>query len=326
MKAIVYDDYGGPERLRMDDVAPPEPRADEVLIQVEAVALNASDVEFLRGAPAYVRMWGLRRPRYRVLGSDVAGRVVAVGRDVTQLRPGDAVLTDTMERWGGLAEFLVASESKCVRKPEGLSFEQAAATPQSGVLALQALLRGNGPAGERVLINGAGGGAGTFAVQLARNLGAAEITAVDRGPKLARLRALGADHVLDYAETDFAQTGARYDRIVDFVATRPMRDCARALAPRGQYLLVGGDVPHLLGALFLGALLGALGGKKLGVFAHRQHPADLTRIAELCAAGSVTPVIDRVVPLAAAPEAFRDLLEGRVFGKVVLTPGASAKP
>ena len=172
MKAIVYDEYGDPEALRMDEVDRPEPRDDEVLIQVEAVALNASDGEFLRGSPAYVRMWGPRRPRYRVLGSDVAGRVVAVGRAATRFRPGDAVLTDTFERWGGLAEYVVAPEKKCVAKPEGLTFEQAAATPQSGVLALQALLRGNGPGGERVLINGAGGGAGAGATGTGGGAGA----------------------------------------------------------------------------------------------------------------------------------------------------------
>lgn len=318
---MVYRDYGSPERLTLEDVARPEPADDEVLVEVEAVSLNASDWELLNGSPSYTRIWGLCRPRHQVLGSDIAGRVAALGKAVTRFRPGDAVFGDVFERWGGLAEFALASESALLRKPDELSFEQAAAIPQSAVLALQGLRQGRRQEpGHRVLINGAGGGAGTFAIQLAKYLGAAEVTGVDHTRKLDRMRSLGADRVIDYMEEDFTRNGGRYDRIVDFAASRSILDCARALTPTGVYVLAGGSVRQIVGALVLGSVISALHRKSLGLLMHRQSRSDMELVVRLCEAGDVRPVIDRLYPLGETAEAFRQLGEGRAFGKVVITP------
>lgn len=321
MKALVYREYGGPERLALEEVACPEPAAHEVLIEVAAVALNASDWEFLTGSPLYIRMWGLFRPRISILGSDIAGRVVAVGSSVTRFRPGDAVLGDVFERWGGLAERVVAPEDALVPKPDGLSFAAAAAIPQSGVLALQGLrTRGRQALGRRVLINGAGGGAGTFAVQLARHLGASEVTGVDHPAKLEQLRALGADRVLDYTADDFTRGEARYDHILDFVAGHSVVGCARALSRAGVYQAAGGSIPRLLEVGLLGAQVSALDSRRVGVLVHRPNREDLSHVARLCEAGTIRPVVSQTYPLAEGAEAFRQLGAGRVFGKVVLTP------
>ncbi len=319
MRALTYREYGGPERLKIESATRPEPGDREVLVQVLATALNASDVEFLAGSPAYVRMWGLRRPRYRVLGSDVAGRVVAVGRAVTRFRPGDAVFGDLLEHWGGLAEFVLAPEARLSSKPDGLSFDAAAAIPQAGVLALQCLRASGGPTAERVLLNGGGGGAGTFAIQLAKLLGAREVTAVDHTEKLARMRDLGADRVIDYTRADFTSEAQRYDRIIDFVASRPLRDCARALAPGGIYLVAGGSLRRILAALLIGTLRSALGSRRFRLLSARQSLEDLDYVAELCSSGRIVPVVQRDYALEQAPEAFRELGAGRVFGKVVVT-------
>jgi len=319
VKAIVYREYGGPERLALEEVTRPSPGAQEVLVQVAAVALNASDTEFLAGCPLYARIRGLSRPRRQVLGSDLAGRVVAVGDRVTRFRAGDAVMCDVLEHGGGLAEFALAPEDRLVAKPEGLSFEEAAAVPQSGVLALEALLYGGGPAGEKLLINGAGGGAGTFALQLARHLGAAKVTAVDRPQKHALMRSLGADEVIDHTAVDFARCARRYDRIIDLVASRSTLACARALERGGVYLLVGGSVRRLLEFLSLGPLVSIAGARRLRVLAYRKDRGELEQVAQLCASGAIRPIIQRSYPLRDAAEAFRELRAGCVSGKVVVT-------
>lgn len=321
MKALVYREYGGPERLALEEVPRPEPGADEVLLEVAAVALNQSDWEFLAGHPAYIRMWGLTRPRHRVLGSDLAGRVVAVGPAVTRFQVGDAVFGDVFERWGGLAEYVTAPERLLLPKPESLSFEQAAALPQSGVLALQGLRQGRPlEPGQRVLINGAGGGAGTFALQLARQLGAGEITGVDHPRKLELMRSLGADRVLDYTTEDFAEAHGRYDRILDCVATRSVFEVARALTRNGTYLAAGGSLGRVLEVGLFGAAISGLDSRRVGILMHRQNLEDIGHIAQLCVAGELRPWIERTVPLAAAAEAFADLGAGRVLGKIVVTP------
>jgi NADPH:quinone reductase-like Zn-dependent oxidoreductase len=318
MKAIVYTQYGSPDVLQATEVGKPVPGDDEVLVRVRAVSLNASDWEFLTGSPAYIRMWGLLRPKLRILGSDIAGQVEAVGKSVRRFRPGDAVYGDILERKGGFAEYVCAPEKALTVKPQSMTFEQAAAIPQAATIALQSVLdKGDLRPGQRVLINGAGGGGGTFALQFARLCGA-EVTGVDSALKLDLMRSIGAHHVIDYAREDFTRNGQQYDLIVDFVAHRSMFDCRRALAPGGMYVLVGGSVRRLLQLLFLGPALSLAGGKKMGILFAVPNK-DLTYIQELFETREVVPVIDKCFPLGEVPEALRYLGAGLAKGKVVIT-------
>ena len=320
MKAIVRHEYGSPDVLRLEEVDKPKPGDDEVLVRVHAVSLNSSDWEFLTGTPIYIRMWGLFKPKQEILGSDIAGRAEAVGENVKRFQPGDEVFGDIMYRWGGLAEYVCVPESELMLKPANMTFEQIAAVPQAAVVALQGLRdKGQIQDGQKVLINGAGGGAGTFALQIAKSFGA-EVTGVDRTSKLDLMRSIGADHVIDYTQEDFAQNGQRYDLILDFVARRSIFDVRRALSPEGNYVMVGGSVPRLLEALFLGGLLSMVGNKKMGVLAAKQNKKeDLVYVQELIESGKVRTVIDRQFPLSEASEALRYVGEGHALGKVVIT-------
>jgi NADPH:quinone reductase-like Zn-dependent oxidoreductase len=319
VKAIVYREYGSPAVLRLEDVAKPTPKPDEVLIKVMAVTLNRSDWEGLTGEPLYARIGGFRRPRHAILGSDVAGRVEAVGNKVERLRPGDEVFGDILWHMGGLAEHVCAREKFLAIKPAGLSFEHAAAIPQAGVIALKGIRdKGRVAAGHNVLINGAGGGGGTFAVQLAKLYGA-KVTAVDHGDKRDLLRALGADEFVDYTREDFTRTGKQYDLILDLIAHRSVFDYRRALKPGGRSYVVGGATSVLFATLFLGPLVGTR-GKKLRILVVEPNVPDLLHLAELCATGKISPILDaRKFSLAGAPEALRLLGEGRAKGKVLIT-------
>ena len=255
MKALVYERYGPPESLRFEEVDRPDPGEGEVLVKVRAVSLNASDWETLNGKPLYARIGGPRRPRFRTLGSDIAGPVETNGPGATRFAPGDEVFGDNLARMGGFAEYAIVREKDLAPKPAGLSFVEAAAIPQSGVIALQGIRRhGDVRAGQKVLINGAGGGAGSFAVQLAK-LAGAEVTGVDNAGKLDFMRSLGADHVVDYTRADFTRNGERYDLVLDLVAHHSVLAYRRALAPDGRYLYVGGSVATLLQVLLLGPLV-----------------------------------------------------------------------
>jgi NADPH:quinone reductase-like Zn-dependent oxidoreductase len=319
MKAVVYARYGSPEVLRLDDVERPRPRNDQVLIKVHAVSVNASDWECLRGRPMYARIGGPLRPRFKILGSDIAGRVEAVGPGVTRLRPGDDVFGDNLALMGGFAEYACAREKALAVKPAGMSFDEAAAIPQAGVIALQGIRhRGRVQSGQRVLVNGAGGGAGMFAVQLAK-LAGAHVTGVDNAGKLEFVRSLGADRVVDYASTDFTRTGEQYDLVLDLVAHRSAFAYRRALAAKGRYFYVGGSVPTLLQALLVGPLIGRTAGKRVRVLMVQPNPRDLLAVAELCQAGIIVPVIDRRFALSEVPDALRYLGEGRAKGKLVIT-------
>ena len=322
MKAIVRHEYGSPDVLKLAEVDKPTPGDDEVLVRVHAVSLNSSDYEFLTGTPIYIRMWGLFKPRHKILGSDIAGRVEAVGKNARKFQPGDEVFGDIMYRWGGFAEYVCAPEAELMVKPASMTFEEIAAVPQAAVVALQGLRdKGQIQAGQKVLINGAGGGAGTFAVQIAKSFGA-EVTGVDRTSKLALMRSIGADHVIDYTQEDFARSGQRYDLILDLVAHRSIFDWRRALSPRGHYVLVGGSVARLFQTLFLGPWFSMIGNKKMGMLAAEQNKKeDLAYIQELFESGKVRPVIDRHFPLSEVPEALRYLGEGHALGKVVITIG-----
>lgn len=318
MKAIVRRKYGSPGLLKLEEVQKPTPKDNEVLIKVHAASVNSSDWEFLTGKPLYTRMWGLRKPKYRILGSDIAGRVEAVGKNVKQFHPGDEVFGDILYRWGGFAEYVCAPEKELMLKQAGMTFEQAAAVPQAALVALQGL-RDNGEIqpGQKILINGAGGGAGTFAVQIAKSFGA-EVTGVDSTEKLDMMRSLGADRVIDYTQEDFTKNGQCYDLILDFVASHSIFDYRRALSPRGKYLMVGGSLAHIFQTLFLGSLISMTGTKKMGILAAKPNK-DLAFMIELIASDKVVPVIDKRYSLSKVPEALRYLGEGHAKGKVVIT-------
>jgi NADPH:quinone reductase-like Zn-dependent oxidoreductase len=319
MKAIVFTGYGTADVLRLREVAKPIPKADEVLVRVRAVAINDWDWQALQGSPFVNRlMIGLWRPKKQILGSDVAGVVEAVGQNVTLFKRGDEVFGDLSGRWGGFADYVCARESELAAKPAGLTFEEAASIPQAAMLAVQGLLDvGQLGQGQKLLVNGAGGGVGTFAIQIARLYGA-ETTGVDSAEKLPTLRSLGYDHVLDYVQEDFTQTGQRYDLILDVKTNRPLRDYLRALTPGGTYATVGGSLPRLAQVALLGPLVSLVRKKRLRVVALKPNK-DLGYMTELVEAGKVRPVVDGRYTLGQAAEAMSYFGEGRHKGKLVLT-------
>jgi NADPH:quinone reductase-like Zn-dependent oxidoreductase len=295
------------------------PTDDEVLIKIHAVSINGSDREGLIGKPLYARIGGLRRPGYPILGSDIAGRVEQAGKNITQFKLGDEVFGEIPGYHGGFAEYACAPEHTLARKPAGLTFEQAAAIPQGGVIALQGIReKGQVQPGQQVLINGAGGSAGSFAIQLAKLYGA-EVTGVDNTGKLDFLRSLGADHVIDYTRQDFTKTGKQYDLILDLIAHRSVFAYKRALKPNGTYFFVGGSVGTLFQILFLGPWIKRTTGRNVRILMVPQNNKDLIAITQLCEAGQVVPVIDRQYPFSQVPEALRYVTEGRAKGKVVIT-------
>jgi NADPH:quinone reductase-like Zn-dependent oxidoreductase len=315
MRAVVYDRYGSADVLRIEDLPKPSPSGRQVLVKVAATSINLSDWETLRGSPLYSRIGGLRTPARRTLGSDIAGRVDAVGPEVTRFRPGDEVYGDNLALKGGFAEYAIAPESVLARKPAALSFAEASTIPQAGVIARQGIA--GAAAGHRVLINGAGGGSGSFAIQMAKRLGA-EVTGVDNAGKLDFMRAVGADTVIDYRSDDFTR-GGPYDLVLDLVAHRSVFAYRRALAPGGRYRCVGGSVPTLLRVLTIGSLVGRLTRRRLGVLAVKEGPAHFEPVADLCVAGDLAVHIDRSFTLDRVPEALTYVGEGRALGKVVVT-------
>ncbi len=322
MKAIVQDTYGSPDVLELRDIDKPVVGDDEVLVRVHAAGVDQGVWHLMAGMPYLLRLagFGLRAPKNPVRGSDVAGRVEAVGENVTRFQPGDEVF-GTCD--GSFAEYASARADRLAPKPANLSFEQAAAVPVSGYTALQAVRdQGKVRPGQRVLIIGAGGGVGTFAVQLAKAFGA-EVTGVCSTTKVELVRSIGADHVIDYTREDFADGRNRYDVIPDIAGNRSLSHLRRALAPEGTLVIVGGEG----GGRWLGGidrqlraqLLSPFVRQKLGTWISRQREEDLEELRELLEAGTVTPVVDRTFPLSEVPEAIRYLREGRARGKVVIT-------
>jgi NADPH:quinone reductase-like Zn-dependent oxidoreductase len=289
-------------------------------VRVCAASLNAADVETLRGDPI-VRIAAPFKPMYQILGSDIAGRVEAVGKDVTQFAPGDEVWGDLSfpHGLGAFAEYVCVTENALAPKPASMTFEEAAAYPQAAMVALQSLRdKGQIRPGHKVLINGAGGGMGTFGIQLAKHFGA-EVTGVDSAGKLDLMRSLGADHVIDYTQEDYTRNGKQYDLILDVAAHRSVFDYSRALTEEGCFMIVGGSVRTLLQVVVLGALISRFGNKKLGINAWEPNKReDLAFLAELFEAGQVVPVIDKRYPLQEGPDAFRYLGEGHALGKLVI--------
>jgi NADPH:quinone reductase-like Zn-dependent oxidoreductase len=319
VKAVVYTRYGSPDVLSYTDVETPTPGNSEVLVRVRAVSLNLSDWETLRGKPLYSRFGGPFRPRHHILGSDIAGRVEATGPGATRFPPGTDVYADILSQFGGFAEYVCVPENVLEKMPDGLTYSEAAALPQAGAIAWQGIReKGQVKPGEHVLINGAGGGSGTYAIQLAK-LDGAEVTGVDNGEKLESMTSVGADHVIDYTREDFTRNGHAYDLILDLAGHRPVRRYVGSLRPGGRYLYVGGSVRTLLQLLLIGWWLGKDDGKRLRLLPVRLGVHHLAPFVELCQAGSVVTVIDRRYPLREVPEALRYLGEGHAKGKVVIT-------
>jgi NADPH:quinone reductase-like Zn-dependent oxidoreductase len=320
MKAIVYEKYGSPENLELREVDKPVSKDDEVLIKLRATAVNRSDWENLNGwSLARVANFALFKPRHQILGSDIAGVVEAVGSAVTEFQPGDEVFGDILYHMGGFAEYVCAPANILAHKPASLSFEIAASLPQAAVIALQGIRdKGQVQPGQKVLINGAGGGAGTFAVQFAKMYDA-EITAVDSADKFDLLRSLGADHFIDYTQEDFTKTGQRYDLVLDVVGYRSAFAYKRALTPTGRYYMAGGSTGSILNVALMGLLIGMFGDQTITILPVNPNTKDLLHIAELVEVGTMTPVIDRCYPLAETAVAMQRLGEGQALGKVIIT-------
>jgi NADPH:quinone reductase-like Zn-dependent oxidoreductase len=318
VKAVVYTRYGPPAVLRLTDVDTPVPRGDEVLVKVHAVSLNGSDWETLRGKPLYSRIGGPFRPRHHILGSDIAGRVAATGPEATLFRPGEEVFADILSYMGGFAEYACVPQSALSRMPAGMTYEDAAALPQAGAIALQGIRdKGQVQPGQAVLISGAGGGSGMYAVQLAKLFGA-EVTGVDNAGKLEFMRSLGADHVIDYTRENFTRNGRAYDLILDLAAYRSPLACRGSLKPGGRYLYVGGSVSALLEALLAAPLTGRAESRKIRLLAVRLGVQHLAPLVELCRTGQITTVIDRRYALSEVPQALRYLGEGNAKGKIIV--------
>jgi NADPH:quinone reductase-like Zn-dependent oxidoreductase len=319
MKAIVRTQYGPSEVLQFAEVEKPTPKDDEVLIKLGAASVNPLDLFHMKGALWNRLIPGLRTPKHPVIGCDIAGRVEAVGKRAKQFQPGDKVFGVTGFAGGGFAEYVCAPEEKLALMPANSSFEDAAAVPIAALTALQGLRdKGRIQPGQKVLIDGASGGVGTFAVQIAKSFGA-EVTAVCSTRNVDTARSIGADHVIDYTQEDFRKKGQRYDLILGANAHHSIFDYRRALGPNGIYVAVGGGLPQIFQAMLLAPLLSRIGGKKARFFIANISQKDLVFLKDLLEAGKVVPVIDRRYPLSDAAEALSYLEEGHAQGKIVLT-------
>ena len=321
MKAIVCTKYGLRDGLQLKEVEKPTPKNNEVLVKVHAASINAADLELLRGTPLLIRLGAPLKPICKILGSDIAGRVEAVGRNIKQFQPGDEIFSDLSGcGWGAFAEYVCVPENALTLKPASMTFEEAATLPQAAILALQGLRNKRQiQPGQKVLINGAGGGVGTFAVQIAKSFGA-EVTGVDSTGKLDMVRSIGADKVIDYTQEDFTKSGKHYDLILDVVAYRSIFDYKRALSPKGICIFVGGSMVTVFLAMLLSPWISMTGSKKIGILMWKPNKKeDLVFIKELFETGKLVPVIDRRYPLSKVAEALRYLEEGDVQGKLVIT-------
>jgi NADPH:quinone reductase-like Zn-dependent oxidoreductase len=323
MKAIVCTKYGSPDVLQLQEVAKPAPKDDEILIKIHAASINSRDWRMMRANPFFIRLMpgGFLQPKNKILGADVAGRVEAIGRYVKQFKPGDEVfgyLPSATGR-GTFAEYVCANEKAITLKPANLTFEQAAAVPLAAMTALQGLRnKGNLHPGQKVLINGASGGVGTFAVQIAKAFGA-EVTAVCSTRNLEMVRSLGADHLIDYGKEDFTQNRQQYDLILAVNGYHPISDYLRALTAEGTYVVAGGSMAQLFEAASNGKRISKTGYQKIHVVSLEHNEKDLVDIKELLESGKIMPVIDGCYPLSKTAEAFRYYEKVHAKGKVVIT-------
>ncbi len=321
MKAIVQTEYGSPDVLSLAEVDMPAVKDNGVLVRVQATSVNAGDWHLMRGTPFIARLaFGLRKPKFQTLGMDVAGRVEAVGKNVTQFQPGDEVFGDLSEcGFGAFAEYVCAAKNALVLKPKNITFEQAATVPGAALTALHGLCKcGQIQAGQRVLINGASGGVGSFAVQIAKASGA-EVTAVCSAQKVEMMRSIGADHIIDYTKTDVTKHGKQYDLILDAAAFRSIFDYLPILTPTGTYVLVGGSTTRLFQVmLFLGPLISLMSHRKVKCFTLSPSQADLITLRDLLEASKIVPFIDRCYPLSDVPIAIRQMEDRQVQGKIAI--------
>ena len=321
MKAIVYNKYGPPDVLELTEVEKPIPGDNQVLVKIHAASVNYGNLVLLKGEPFLARFaFGLLKPKHSIPGGDIAGRVEAVGKDVKQLQPGDDVFGDLSRcGWGGFAEYVSVPESALALKPANISFEEAAVVPMAGVTALQGLRdKGKIQPGQKVLVNGASGGVGTFAVQIAKSFGA-EVTGVCSTRNLDILRSIGADHTIDYTKEDFTQKTQKYDLILGVNGYQPISAYKRSLSTNGIFVHVGGSGAQLFQAMVMGPWISLTGSKKMGSMLQRSNQKDLMYMKELLEAGKVQPVIDRCYKLSELSRAFRYFEEGHAQGKVVIT-------
>lgn len=321
MKAIVYTQYGTPDRLHLQEVEKPTPGAGEVLVKVMASSINSWDADLLKGNAFIIRLiGGFFKPRHKILGADIAGIVESVGFNVEEFKPGDEVLGDIAEKgFGGYAEYVSVPEKLLARKSPAMTFHQGAALPQAGLLALQGLrYYGEISAGQKILINGAGGGVGPIALQYAKYRGA-EVTCVDSEEKFDLLRSLGADHLLDFRKEDYTKTGIQYDKILDVTAHRTVADYKRALKPGGIFSMIGGSMGWLLIQLMMRAVIPFKGNKKVGIMGYKPNRKDLDYLVQLFEEGKVIPIVDRSFDLAETPEAFQYFMSGKFKGKIIIS-------
>jgi NADPH:quinone reductase-like Zn-dependent oxidoreductase len=318
VKAIVLTQYGGPEHLKLAEVAIPQPKDDQVLVKVYAVSVNSADCRLLSGPFPRLLGFGLLRPNNKIMGADIAGVVEAVGKNVTKFKVGDELFGDISTAFGGFAEFACARESVLMKKPVNLTFEQAAAVPMAAVTALQGLRKGGIQSGQQVAIVGASGGVGTFAVQIAQALGA-RVTAIASTNKMQLLRSLGVERAIDYTREDFTQTGQYYDLILAVNGYRPLAAYRRALKPQGTYVMAGGKGKQLTEAIVFGPLVSRRGGQTVTSLVASPSADDLAFVASLLEAGKVVPVIERTYPLEETAEAVRYVGAGHAAGKVVIS-------
>ena len=321
MKAVVLTKYGSADYFKLKEIARPVPRDNEVLVKIISTSINSWDWEILIAKPFVNRlMTGLLKPdKISILGCDIAGQVEAVGKKVNQFVAGDEVFGDlSRSGWGGFAEYVCAEANALALKPPLMTFEQAAAIPQAGLLALQALLyKQQIQPGQKILFNGAGGGVGTLGIQMAKSFGA-EVTAVDCTEKLELMRSLGADHVIDYTQQDFTKNGQQYDRIVDVAANRSVVEYKRALTPQGMFVMVGGSSSLVYKLMLLGPWISITENKKLGLLLHKANKG-IDIIKNLFEDGKINPVIDRRYPLDEVADALRYYAKGQVKGKIIIT-------
>lgn len=320
MKAVIYEKYGPPDVLEFKEVPKPTPKDDEVLVKIHAASLNAADWHLLRADPFLARLFGgLVRPKFNILGADIAGVVESTGKNVKLFHAGDEVFGAVSEcGWGGFAEYTTATENALALKPKNESFEQAAAVPLASITALKALRnKGKIHPGQKVLINGASGGVGTFLVQIAKSFGA-EITAVCSTGKMDITLSIGADTIIDYTKEDFTKNGKKYDLIIAANGYHPISDYKKALSSNGIYVMTGGAGVQMAQAIFLGPLMSVFGNKKMMALSAKSNKEDLIYIKELVETGKVTPVIDRQYPLNELADAMRYLEEGHASGKIVI--------
>lgn len=319
MKAFVYREYGATDVLKLDHVEKPTPKDGEIVVRVRAVSLNKADLYFLKGEPFMLRLEnGLQKPKRTILGADISGVVEAVGKNVKQYKLGDEVFADlSSSGLGGLAEYVCAKESAFAHKPTNLSHEEAAAVPMAAVTALQSLKKGNIKAGQKVLINGASGGVGTFAVQIAKSFDT-EVTAVCSSKHIENARSLGADHTIDYNKENFTKNGKRYDLILATNGYHTLADYKRALTTNGVYVCSGGALKQIFESIILGNLATIGTNKKMTNLSAKPNQDDLIFVKQLIESGKVKSFVEKTYPFEQTPEAFRHLAQGHASGKIVI--------